>query len=317
MFGQHLPTRWSVAIWLGMTFNLSVLTRDFAICAVDRRLTTPKGKIVTERSNKLTLLEFADGHGFVTYTGIGSDFRKRTPSDWIAEIPDLGRLSIDDAAAAIKADAEPRLAAIARQGINVRHSFVMGGFKRGNPFALLISNYYSIDGPERADADPVLSVSGREMSWRSGAQHPFLVLAIGATPRHPAKIQRRLVPAIKKGATAKVLRKLVVKTVKDVAYQDDRKASVGSSVQSVVIDRSGNQEILGHVPGGTTLLEGPNTIGGAMKIADVYVDVSGEPGWRYDRVLGKAKIKETRCKECGTPVPEGYRRCGVCDAPAP
>lgn len=317
MFGQQLPTRWSVAICTGMTFNLSVLTRELAICAVDRRLTTPEGEIVTERSNKLTLLEFADGHGFITYTGIGRDFRKQTPTDWIAEIPDLGRLSIDAAAAAIKADAEPRLAAIARNGLNVRHSFVMGGFKRGNPFALLISNYDSIDGPERADADPVLAISGREMSWQSGAQHPYLVLATGATPRHPGKIQRRLVPAIKRGATPKALRKLVVKTVKDVAYQHDRKGSVGSSVQSVVIDRSGNQEILGHVPGGTTLLEGPNVIGDGMKIADVYVDVSGDPSWRYDRTLGKAKIEETRCNECGTPVPEGYRRCGVCDAPAP
>ena len=300
-----------------MTFNLSVLTQEFAICAVDRRLTTPMGKIVTERSNKLTLLEFTDGHGFITYTGIGRDFCGRTPSDWIAEISDLGRLSVDDAAAAIKADAEPRLAKIARRGVNARHSFVLGGFKRGNPFALLISNYDSLEGPERPDADPVLSITCQVMSQSGVASHPYLVLATGAKPRHPARIKSRLIPAIKRDASAKALRKLMVKTVKDIAYQDDRKASVGSSVQSVVIDRAGNSEIFGHVPGGTTLLEGPNVIGSGMKFADFYVDVSSKPRWRYDRGLGKAKIEETLCKVCGTPVPEGYLRCGVCDAPAP
>ncbi|MDB5708243.1 MAG: hypothetical protein JWL96_313 [Sphingomonas bacterium] len=299
-----------------MTFNLSVLTPDFAICATDRRLTTPAGKIVTERSNKLTLIDFADGHGFITYTGIGWDFRKRTPSDWIADIPYLGRLSIDDAAAAIKADAERRLAEIARRGFDVRHSFVMGGFKLGAPFALLISNYDSFDGPERPDADSNLLISGKEMNLSREAAHPYLVLATGAKPRHPARIKLRLLPAIKNGTSSQELRKLVVKTVKDIAYQDDRKASVGSSVQSVVIDRSGGCDIRGHVPGGTTLLESPNIIGGAMKVADFYIDVSGEPKWRYDPALGKARISEAVCGNCGSPVPEGYRLCGVCDAPS-
>lgn len=298
-----------------MTFNLSVLTPDFAICAVDRRLTAPR-KIVTERSNKLTLVEFADGHGFITYTGIGWDLDQLTPSDWIADIPGLGRLSVDDSAAAIKADTERRLAELARRRSDIRHSFVMGGFKHGIPFALLISNYDSFDGPERPDADFKLSISGREMNLSRESPHPYLVFATGAKPRHPARIKRRILPAIKKGASSKALRKLVVKTVKDIAYQDDRKASVGSSVQSIVIGRCGGGDIMGHVPGGTTLLEGPNIIRGDMKFADFYVDVSGDPQWRYDPALGKARIAETVCANCRSPVPEGYRLCGVCDAPS-
>lgn len=194
--------------------------------------------------------------------------------------------------------------------------FAHATFKRGNPFALLISNYDSLEGLERSDADPVLSITGQVMSQSGVASHPYLVLATGAKPRHPARIKSRLIPAIKRDASAKALRKLMVKTVKDIAYQDDRKASVGSSVQSVVIDRAGNSEILGHVPGGTTLMEGPNVIGSGMKFADFYVDVSSKPRWRYDRELGKAKIEETLCKACSTPVPEGYLRCGVCDAAA-
>lgn len=299
-----------------MTFNLSLLTPEFAICATDRRLTTPAGKIVTERSNKLTLIEFADGHGFITYTGIGSDLRRRTPSDWIADIPDLGRLTVDDAAAAIKADADRRLREIARRGFDVRHSFVVGGFKHGIPFALLISNYDAFDGFERATAAPELSISGRMMNLSGASPHPHLILATGAKPRHPARIKVRLVPAIKGGASPQALRKLVLKTVRDVAYQDNRKATVGSSVQSVVIARAGGGDILGHVPGGTTLLEGPNVIGVNIKFADMYIDVSGDPQWRYDPALGKARIAEPACSTCGTPVPKGYRRCGVCDAPA-
>jgi hypothetical protein len=299
-----------------MTFNLSLLTPDFAICAVDRRLTTP-GKIVTERSNKLTLFDFADGHGFITYTGIGWDSQERTPSDWIADIPGLGRLSIDDAAAAIKADTERRLAQIARSRPDIRHSFVMGGFKLGIPFALLISNYDSFDGPERPGADPSLSISGKEMNLSRDSPHPYLVFATGAKPHHPGRIKQRLLPAIKDGASSKTLLKLVVKTVKDIAYQDDRKASVGSSVQSAVIGRYGSGDVMGHVPGGTTLLEGPNLISGDMKFANFYVDVSGDPQWRYDPALGKARIAETVCENCRSPVPEGYRLCGVCDAPSP
>lgn len=299
-----------------MTFNIALLTADFAICATDRRLTTPAGEIVTERSNKLTLINFADGHGFITYTGIGWDLRKRTPSDWITNIPDLGRVSVEDAAALIKTDAERRLAEIARNGYDSRHSFVVAGFKHGDPFALLISNYDSIDGPERARADPELSISGRQMNPLKLSPRPFLVLATGARPRRPVQMQSRLAEAIRKGASRKVLRRLLVKTVKDVAYQDERKASVGSSVQSVMVDRAGANEARIHIPGGATLLEGPNIIGSGTRVADFYVDVSGERRWRYHSALRKANIAETPCGHCGAPLPEGYRRCGVCDAPA-
>ena len=298
-----------------MTFNLSVLTREFGICATDRRLTTPTGEIVTERSNKLTLIEFTDGHGFITYTGIGSDFRRRTPTDWIADIPDLGRLSVDDSAAAIKADADRRLSQMARRGVDVRHSFVMAGFKHGVPFALLISNYDEFGGEERTIASPELSISGAIMNLSGSSPHPYLILATGAKPRHPSKINVRLLPAIKNGISPLALRKLVVKTVRDIAYQEFRRGSVGSSVQSVVIHRDGGADSRSHVPGGTTLLEGPNVIGAGMKFADIYIDVSGEPQWRYDRALRRAQIAESACTACGAPIPEGYRLCGVCDSP--
>lgn len=297
-----------------MSFNLSVLTRDFAICATDRRLTRPTGGIVTERSNKLSLFHCADGHGFVTYCGIGSDFRRRTPSDWIADMPELGGKTIDEMAAAIKADSDRRLAVLARRGVDVRHSFVMGGFKLGVPFALLISNFDSLDGEERSEADPTLSISGKMMNVASDSPHPYLVVATGAKPRHPTRIKVRLLPQIRAGASAKVLRRLIVKTVRDVAYQDNRKASVGSSVQSVVIARNGSHDIAGHIPGGSSLLEGPNMVGPNMAVRDMYIDISDQPKWRYDPKVGKAKIEEIACSNCGAPVPEGYRLCGVCSA---
>lgn len=299
-----------------MTFNIAVLTAEFAICATDRRLTTPTGEIVTERSNKLTLINFSDGFGFITYTGIGWDLRKQTPSDWIANIPDLGRVSVDDAAALIKADAQRRLSEIARRGHDARHSFVVGGFKHGVPFALLISNFDSVGGPERPRADPELSISGLKMSPLKASLPPFLILANGMRPRRPGQIKSRLVDAIRKGASCETLRGIAVKAVKDVAYQNNRKASVGSSVQSVVVDRTGASDMRLHVPGGTTLLEGPNIIGSGVSMRDFHVDVSGDPRSRYNVVLGKPRIAETSCRHCGAPLPDGYRRCGVCDAPA-
>lgn len=298
-----------------MTFNISVLTPEFAICAADRRLTTPRGRIVTERSNKLTLIDFDDGHGFITYTGVGWDFRKRTPTDWIRDIDELGSLTVDQSVAAIKADAEPRLQEISRRGFDTRHTFVIGGFKFGVPFFIMLSNYDSVDGPERPSADPVLSVSGHQMSLDGVSQHSYLIIATGAHPRHPSRIPVRLVPPIKRGATAKLLRKLIVKTVKDIAYQDDRKAAVGSSVQSVIVSRDGERDMMMSVPGGTTLSEGPNLIGRGMKFADFYVDTSPDTASRFNAATGKARIAETPCQNCGAPVPEGYRICGACDEP--
>ena len=298
-----------------MSFNLSVLTRDFAICATDRRLTRPMGEIVTERSNKLTLFHCADGHGFITYCGIGSDFRWRTPSDWIADMPELGGKTIEEMAAVIKADADRRLAVLARGGVDVRHCFVMGGFQLAVPFALLISNFDSLDGEELSEASPTLSISGKMMNVASDSLHPHLVVATGAKPRHPMRIKVRLVPQIKAGASAKTLRRLIVKTVRDVAYQDNRKASVGSSVQSVVIARNGSHDIAGHIPGGSSLLEGPNMVGPNIAVRDMYIDISDEPKWRYDPEIGKAKIEEIACLNCGSPVPEGYHLCGICSSP--
>jgi|GEM_PF-2838880 len=298
-----------------MSFNLSLLTPSFAICATDRRLTWPAGGVVTERSNKLTLFHCADGHGFITYCGIGRDFERRTPSDWIAAMPELGSNSVNEIASAIKTDADRRLTSMAGRGLDVRHSFVIGGFKLGSPFALLISNYDSLDGEERPRADPVLSISGRILSPDAKHTHPFLLVATGARPRRPARLKACLLPQIRAGASAKALRRTIVKTVKDVAYQNDRKASVGSSVQSVVVARNGSIDAALSVPGGASLHEGPNMIGRNMSIKDMYIDISGDPKSRYDPARGAARIEEFACGNCGGPVPEGYRRCGMCDAP--
>jgi hypothetical protein len=73
-----------------MSLNTSIVTPAYIIATTDRRLTTPDGTIVTERSNKLTYFECQNARGFITYNGIGLDQHGKSPSDWIAEL-DGGR----------------------------------------------------------------------------------------------------------------------------------------------------------------------------------------------------------------------------------
>lgn len=96
-----------------MTFNLTLVTPSYAICVTDRRLTDLRtGKIVTERSNKLTNFTCRDAVGAITYNGVGRDTEGNTPSDWLTAISGANAMTLDQFADAVKADAELRLGGI-------------------------------------------------------------------------------------------------------------------------------------------------------------------------------------------------------------
>jgi hypothetical protein len=95
-----------------MTMNVLIATRDFAMCASDQRLTESSGRIVTERSMKVTAFQCRDMIGFVTYNGIGRDQSGRTPSDWILEIDNLSALNFEEMTAHLKQLAELKVAAL-------------------------------------------------------------------------------------------------------------------------------------------------------------------------------------------------------------
>ncbi|HWQ87798.1 hypothetical protein [Brevundimonas sp.] len=299
-----------------MSFNLTLATGRLVICVTDRRLSSPDGRrIVTERSNKLTVFRCRDAHGLITYNGVGQDFEGATPSDWLANLTALPDQMLDAAVEAIRFDADRRLEAVRARGVDVRHSFVLSGFRRGTPFIQMISNYESL-GTEGAlpVAEARLTVSGTSLSTSTTAGTPFALVATGAHPRRLAHLQR-IADRVRDGAAPGELRKMMVKVVKDIAYGQGRRGSVGTSVQSAMVGPVSGFETSGHIPGGTTLQEMPNFLAPGMLFKDIYIDVSGspDPRGRYDLVRRKARIAETSCKTCGNPVPEGYRRCGICD----
>ncbi|WP_084395747.1 hypothetical protein [Henriciella aquimarina] len=302
-----------------MSFNLTLATTQFVICVTDRRLSRPRGGIVSERSNKLTAFQCVDAHGFVTYNGIGLDPNGQTPSDWLADIDGLAGLPLDQFAAAIKTDADKRLNRLSSRGVDVRHTFVVAGFAGLDPFVMLISNYESLkaDG-HRMSARPALQIEQVRISTPITANVPYCLIATGAQPKSKKAIRERVIDKVKAGKPAKEIRGQMVKVVRDVAYQGDRKGSVGTSVHSGIVGLAPEFEINGHVPGGTTVLEAANYISPGFMAKDMWIDVgsdSGEPRWRYNPATRTAAISEKPCSNCRAPVPEGYARCGVCDTP--
>lgn len=303
-----------------MSFNLTAVTRHYAICVTDRRLTRG-GAILSERSTKLTTFVCKDAHGFITYNGIGTDMQGVTPSDWICDISDLGKMPLDDALVAIKADADARLADEVKKGRpDTRHTFVIGGYHSLKPFIALVSNYERIrvsgvDATARAE----MEIERWYESNALGSKRPYIVVGTGAVPRKKDRASEAIIQRLKTGAAPEAVRAKMIKVVRNVAYATGRKGSVGTSVLSAMTYPLGGFDINSHVPGGTTLLEGANSITADMTFKDLAIDISGKARSRprYDPITKTAPIDEPKCGSCGTPVPEGYRRCGACDAPAP
>lgn len=300
-----------------MTLNLSLVTDEFAICVTDRRLSAPNGGIVSERGNKLNAFQCRDAHGFITYCGIGRDVNGQSPNDWISNNSLLPSLPFDEFLKTIKNIGDSRLSPLAAKGYDTRHTFVIGGFHCGVPVLAMISNYESI-GEEgaRAAADPALSISFAVANQT--VQKPVIVLATGDIS---TKQKHRIVQIsrlVKHSTPPRVLITKMTKLIRDVAYRADRNGTVGTSINSVIVSRHGTTEMGGNVVGGSTLLEPPNMISPGMMVRDVYIDLGERKGGsRYSRVHRKALIRERRCRNCGTPVPEGYHQCGKCDTPVP
>jgi hypothetical protein len=298
-----------------MTLNLSLVTDEFAICVTDRRLSAPAGGIVSERGNKLTVFQCRGAHGFITYCGIGRDTNGQSPNDWIADNPLLASLTFDEFLTAIKNIGDSRLSPLAAKGHDTRHTFVVGGFAGGVPVLAMISNFESV-GEEgaRAVADPALSISFAVAN--QAAPKPVIVLATGDITINRKHRIAQIAQLLKSAAPPPVLIAKMTKLIRDVAYAANREGSVGTSVNSVVVPQYGTMDIGSNVVGGTTLLEPPNMISPGMMVRDVHIDLGGgDGGSRYSRVHHKALIRERRCPNCGTPVPEGYHQCGKCDVP--
>jgi hypothetical protein len=298
-----------------VSLNVSVATMDFLVCATDRRLTIPPtGKIVTERSTKLTWFTCSDATGFVTYNGIGKDHLGRTPSEWLLELDSNTRFSTKpflEAVDLIRLDSGFKIRQLPGN-VDRRHTFVVCALYLSLPTIVLISNYESVH-PPALNGGPMLefSVSFLRANGNvgSGAPAPNACVVTGSTQFVDRKRYDAIRARARTGAPAAAIRQLCIGLIRDAANRTGRQGPIGTSVLWGILDLfTGNAETGLDVIGGSSIHETPNVITPMYQMKDVYMR-AGDGDF-----LGSKGLTESNCPICGTPVPFGYGRCGVCYA---
>lgn len=262
---------------------------------------------------KLTAFVTPTARGFITYNGIGRDRNGVTPNDWLTELaPEMEKLTLRSLADRIKAIAVPRIAA-ARSDFhdNPRHSFVISAFEGRTPVMGIVSNYESLT----LDHEEQLARS--DMKIELIVPKPVTSGGVLVTGQHgPAakRVMRKLSVALKAHKPPDSITRLMVKGIRDSAYAKDRKGGIGTSVALGVLPFGRDFRATTHILGGATLNEMPNFLTPQMSFADVLYGTREHFGGRYDPRTKRASFNEVPCAKCGNPIPEGYRRCSVCDA---
>lgn len=314
-----------------MSSNLVAAWPYGIVCASDRRLVDLlSGRIRTNRSTKMTVFGCADAHGVIVYNGIGMDDEGLTPSDWLLELAEKGKLfdcSLSEVLERVRTDSETRLRVIrAKYGPKkARHTFVFGVWNQGASVVYGISNYERVD--EAHEANEASETVTQSVSLSSKAQ-----VRIVATGTHPPLADlRAIAEAIKTGSLNRV-KALCVKAVRDVAYGKGKaKGAVGASSQWVALGAERNQVSYGlDVVGGAIAQETPNLInigaevllggslrarigGPGMLVKDTYAGDEKAPNVaHYDSAMKTFVFGESQCGICGAPWPASHRFCEVC-----
>jgi hypothetical protein len=295
-----------------VSLNVTVATPEFVACATDRRLTSKNG-VHSERSSKLVQFFCRTARGIITYNGIGCDRDGVTPSEWLHEIQELDKLDLMALAGEIAKILDERSSKLAADfGGNPRHTFVISAYEAGVPIIGMISNYESIDG------NAALSQARKNATVEMlSATKPAAYVAIvtGATNIVRARSKKELFDALTKhGSRDEILRRMK-KVIRDTAYVDRIKGSVGSSITFSYADRDSGFVCGTDVVGGSEIFEMPGMISPGFSVKDSWV-ASGIDHEKLSKLSpGKKGLVEEKCNACGTPVPAGYRICGACDSP--
>lgn len=293
-----------------LSLNITVATPKLVICATDRRLLNgDSGRIVTERSTKLTMLRCKNALSLVTYNGIGR-YLGKTPSDWLLDLEGRIRLTsmnFKDVLEAIRREAEDRAARVPAK--HRRHTFVLGAWGGGRTWLCVISNYESAAEIGASDvARPSFDISALPQAEGMETR----VLVTGSTQRFDSADLKKIGSVAKKAGAAGVdIKNLCVQAVQRTAERGKRRGPVGSSVLWAIAERYKGVEAGLEVPGGTAVHELPNIIGPGGMMKDVRVEGSKS---RTDAIsLGKPfPLPEQSCPTCRNPVPLGYARCAIC-----
>lgn len=292
-----------------MSLNITVASPRLVLCVSDRRLVNVNtGKIVTERSTKLTVLYCKNALALITYNGVG-EYEGKTPADWLLELDDrveLTALPFKDVLQAIKGEASSRLAKVPASSAK-RHTFVLGAWGKGHTWICMISNYEEACSEKTYDkAQNEFQITGLPES--PGAE--TRVVVTGAVEYVDREDCEKVVRVAKRAGAAGVdIKNLCIKAVKNAAKQRKGRGPVGSSVLWGVAEKYQGIEWGLGVQSGTRIVEAPNFIAPGWKTSDMRIEVS-----RGDSVSwGKPfPLPEAPCPACRNPVPLGYEFCGVC-----
>lgn len=292
-----------------MTLNVTVLTHAFAACVTDRRLSA-LGTVHTERARKLIQVDTGPFKGLIAYNGIGRSVGGERPNDWVSEAQLGGAITLHQFGDRLREISEPRLKALAPQfGGNPRHTFVIAGFELGTPVMGLLSNYEELNGHEKAVAADQMTLN--LVTPRPEA--PFGFMITGATNIVKRRSTHALVAALRAGADRKAILARMTKVIRDTSYVDRVRGSVGSSTLSSVYDPITGFDMGGDAVGGSRVIDMPDAFLQGMQVRDMWVTGDFDVKSRYDPKAERVIEHEPPCPSCGTPVPEGQRRCGVCD----
>lgn len=262
---------------------------------------------------KVDAFTCTDAVGFITYCGVGIDSKGVTPNDWVAEAMQRGPMKLDQFVEALRISTEQRLPGMAADfGGLPRHSFRLCALAGARPVIGIISNWESLDPHEETESKS--QVRSQLLVPKNGR----CVMIGGDDSKLRSKHRKRLLERVKAGAAHEDVLPLMKKLIRDASYQD-RAGTVSNScvwgVWPLGEGATGGDDAVG----GLAVMQMPNFITPGMQVRDIWMwsgDADDQGGELIRQKLGK-KLYETKCGNCGTPVPIGRLRCGGCDAPAP
>jgi hypothetical protein len=282
------------------------------LCATDRRLTiADTGEIVSERSTKLTRFSCLDATGLITYNGIGKDDRGETPSEWLQQFDSDTRFSakpLVEAVELIRLGTEIKIRRLP-SNVDKRHTFVICALYESMPVIALISNYESTlnDSTTSAQSEFRSTWTGPNKNVGLGSVPPTAAMATGSTQLLDRQRFVKVCERVRARSPPEAIRQLCIGLIRRAA-NSQKGGPVGTSVLWAILDLNTQGCECGlDVLGGSSIQEIPNLVTPIMSIKDAYV-TGGD-------FLGNKAFAETPCQRCGAPVPFGYNRCGVCDAP--
>jgi len=291
-----------------MTINLFYITRDFAVCVTDRRLTRSSGSIVSDRAKKIFQIQCKDAQIIAAFNGYAGRNMKDSPIDWILRAKEVSNMNLIDLIPKIKKILENNLNNV-REELG-RLSLTLTGYWQGKPVLIHISNY------EHLQSKNVLEKVKAPMKTEWFTDDFIFVQTGSFIKSKESALLTKAHNFFKRGADRNEVKTMLLKAARDVPYLGKRSGVVGTNCHSVVLDAKGGYTAKPHTVGGATLIEAPDFIGLGSTFTEIMIDTNPSeegPAWGHPETRNYVKLTDLNCPDCGNPIPTGNKQCGVCD----